>query len=76
MPQLSQMHQNWIKAIRQHALKNYEHDGWDVLVECWFDEDIIKAWGNAKYYTRAFNEVHTIVKRHDDIRRDVQGEVF
>lgn len=28
-----------VEAVKAHALKNYEN-GWDVIVECWEDEDI------------------------------------
>jgi hypothetical protein len=30
-----------IAAIRKHALANYNRDGWDILVECWSDSDIL-----------------------------------
>lgn len=31
-----------VKALRAHALANYEKGGWDVIVECWSDEEIAK----------------------------------
>ncbi len=30
-----------VAAVRAHALRYYEH-GWDVLVECWSDGDILE----------------------------------
>jgi hypothetical protein len=29
-----------IAALKRHALDNYEKGGWDVIVECWSDEEI------------------------------------
>ena len=33
---------NLIEAVKAHSIDNYEKGGWDVLVECWNDEDIAK----------------------------------
>lgn len=32
-----------IAGVRKHALANYSKEGWDYLVECWDDSDIIEA---------------------------------
>ena len=32
-----------ISGVRKHALDNYTKGGWDYLVECWDDSDIIEA---------------------------------
>ena len=32
--------QELIIEVRAHALKNYEKDGWDFVVECWSDKEI------------------------------------
>ena len=29
-----------IDAVIMHAVDHYEVEGWDILVECWNDEDI------------------------------------
>lgn len=31
---------NLVNFIKQYALDHYEDGGWDVIVECWSDEDI------------------------------------
>jgi len=28
------------EAVRNHAIENYNHGGWDYIVECYSDEDI------------------------------------
>ena len=33
--------QKMIEAVKRHAVENYETDGWDFVVECWSDEDIL-----------------------------------
>lgn len=29
-----------VKAVKEHAVANYEQGGWDVIVECWEDAQI------------------------------------
>lgn len=29
-----------IQAVIEHAVDHYEIEGWDILVECWSDEEI------------------------------------
>lgn len=29
-----------IEAVKKHAYENYENGGWDVIVECWTDDEI------------------------------------
>ena len=29
-----------VQFIKAHALTNYEEGGWDVIVECWSDDEI------------------------------------
>jgi len=31
---------NLVEAVKAHALKNYEHDGWDYIVEAHTDSEI------------------------------------
>jgi hypothetical protein len=38
--------QTLINAVRKHAMDNYEQDGWDVLVECYDDWDILELISN------------------------------
>ena len=34
------MDKKFIEAVILHAVDNYETDGWDILVECWSDDEI------------------------------------
>lgn len=51
-----------IAAVRAHANANYERDGWDFLAECWGDEDIGQAIGDAKTPKAAIAACRRIVK--------------
>jgi len=32
--------QQAVEAVKKYALEHYEDGGWDVIVECWEDEQI------------------------------------
>ena len=34
------MNRKLVEAVIQHAVDHYEIGGWDILVECWSDEEI------------------------------------
>lgn len=34
--------QELVKVVKAHALAHYEDGGWDVIVECWTDEEILQ----------------------------------
>ena len=34
------MDRKLVEAVIQHAVDHYEIAGWDILVECWDDEEI------------------------------------
>ena len=65
-----------VKAVRDHARKNYERDGWDYVVECYDDADIIEAIGDARTEASAIVRVKRAVKAMDDHRKDIQAEAF
>lgn len=63
-----------ITAIRAHALNNYERGGWDYLVECWDDEDILEAIGNRRTLKGALRECRKTLGLLDERRREVRAE--
>ena len=34
------MNKQLIEAVIFHAANHYEFEGWDILIECWEDQDI------------------------------------
>ena len=63
-----------LKAIRQHALENYNHQGWDYLVECYEDEDILEEIGTAKTLRGAIRKLIPTLRTLDDHRREISTE--
>ena len=61
-----------VAAVRKHAEANYERGGWDVLVECYSDEDILEELGRCRTVGGAIRKIGYFlgVRRRysDDIR--------
>jgi hypothetical protein len=70
--------QELVKAVKDHATKNYETDGWDVVVEAFEDSEIADEIRKAGARTSedAIKVLGEIVKLHDEQRKDVQAEIF
>jgi len=66
-----------IAAVRKHAEANYPK-GWDVIVECWTDEQIVEAIGetNVKSELGAIRLVSSHVKLWNERRREVESTAF
>jgi len=66
-----------LKAVRAYALDHYEQ-GWDVLIECHSDAEIIEAIGKAKTVKGAIANVsrNLGIKVFASHRRDIEGEIF
>jgi len=64
-----------IAAVRRHAMDNYEKDGWDYLVECWDDGDILEQISDAKAQTpdAAIKACLSLVSLLDERRREIRN---
>jgi hypothetical protein len=65
--------QDLIDAVRAHANANWGKDGWDFLVECWDDEDIAEAIGNARTPKTAIAACRRVVKTMDEHRSEIEA---
>jgi hypothetical protein len=65
-----------VLAIRAHAVANYETAGWDILVECYDDSDIVRAMGDATTAEEAISAIGKDLKVRHDRRVDIQAEAF
>jgi hypothetical protein len=67
-----------VNAVRHHAMANYDVDGWDYLVECYDDGDIIEIISDAEATTvpEAIKAVHKEVKFQDDYRKEIESTEF
>ena len=63
--------QDFVDAVRAHAVQNYNKDGWDYVVECWEDEDILEVARGCKTTKAAINKVHKQIKVLADYRDDI-----
>jgi hypothetical protein len=61
-----------VAFIRGYARDHYNEGGWDILVECWEDADIVKFMGDAKSIDEALRQITPILKANDDYRSDIQ----
>ena len=64
-----------IQSVRRHALDNYENNGWDYLVECWDDGDILEQISDAKAQTpdAAIKACLSLVSLLDERRREIRN---
>ena len=67
---------NLVVGVRAYATDNYNEDGWDFLVECWTDEDILNESDSANTLAKAIKNCRRAVKTLDEFRRSVQNEIF
>ena len=65
-----------IAAVKAHALANYETGGWDSIVECYDDEDIVRDMGTASTVEEAIRNVGELAGIWDDHRREIEATVF
>jgi len=64
-----------INAVRKHALNNYNNDGWDYLIECWEDGDILEQISdkNATTPAAAIAACLAVVKPQNERRQEMGG---
>ena len=64
-----------IAAVREHSMKHYR-EGWDVVVECYEDEDILSIIGNAATVTEALKRMAQNVAIKEEQRKTIESEIF
>lgn len=67
-----------IERVKQHALDHYENGGWDVIVECWTDEELAQLLAdyNATTFEAALNALGPIVDVWADRQADARNSAF
>jgi len=65
-----------VKAVKQHAVDNYESDGWDYLVECYSDAEVAELIGKCRTVAGAIKKVGKVMKIKGDYREDIQGTAW
>ena len=67
------MNKDIIFAVRQFAEKNYGKGGWDILVECWSDEDIHKIVAGNKSANSAIKKVRECLRPIAGVRSEMMA---
>ena len=65
-----------VKAVRKHALAHYEEDGWDYIVECWSDDEIIEVIRQCHTEAGAIQKMKEEIAPLAAYRADIQGTAF
>lgn len=65
-----------VAAVRAHAEAHYQDGGWDVIVECWEDSDIVEEIGRARTAKGAIAKVAGIVSVYADREADARNSAF
>ena len=68
--------QNLVEAVKAHALANYEKQGWDIVIECYSDDDIAEIIKTARTPAGAIKMVRAEIKPRADYRDEVRSEIF
>lgn len=67
-----------IEAVKKHAQEHYDDGGWDVVVECWEDEEI-REWlrqHNAYSLAAAIKAFEPLVDAWSDRQADARNSAF
>lgn len=62
-----------IRAVRDHAERNYNSDGWDYLVECWDDDYIAEIIGGAQTAKAAIAACKRVVRTLSEHRSEIMA---
>ena len=68
--------QELVQAVREYAKENYEKGGWDYVIECFSDEDIVRNIEGAKTTKGAIKKISKLVGLLAERRQDAVSEVF
>lgn len=62
--------QDLVQAVKDHATEHYNDGGWDVIVECWDDDQIAETIGQARTVKGALAKFAAVV----DVWADRQAD--
>lgn len=65
-----------VAGVKAHALRHYEEGGWDVVVECMEDSDILREVEGCKTVAGAIRKVGAVVGVYDDYRKEIQATAW
>ena len=68
--------ESWARDIQEHAVENYEHDGWDFIVETWTLDEIVDEISQFNSFDEAISRIANIALILAAARDEVIAEIF
>ena len=68
--------QTLIDAVKAHAITHYEQHGWDIVTECYEDEQIADIIKGAATAADAIQAVLTHIRPIAEYRDDIRAEAY
>jgi hypothetical protein len=65
-----------VAAVRRHALDTYTTDGWDIVVECWSDDDIAAELARVRTVNGSIKAVRKAVRPAAEHRDEIRNTAF
>lgn len=67
-----------IEAVKAHALRNYNQNDWDIVVEAWTDDEIAEVIVSSGAFTsdQAIRAVQEVNSLHGEQRMTVEREIY
>jgi len=65
--------QDLIDGVRNHARVNWGKGGWDILYECWDDQDIAQHIGGARTLRGAIAACKRVLTTIDNHRAEIRA---
>ena len=65
-----------LEAVKAHAQKHYNEDGWDFIVECYTDKELTELIGKCKTVDAAIKKVKHITGIFSEQCQSARNEVF
>jgi len=65
-----------VQEIKTYARDHYEDGGWDVILECWEDDEIADTIRGARTVRGAIRKIRRIVDVYADRQADARNSVF
>jgi hypothetical protein len=73
---VSKARQAVIDGGKAHALAHYSDGGWDVIVECWSDDQILDATRGSRTVSGAVKMLSAVVDVYADQQADAKNSAF
>ena len=64
---------DFVEDVKRYATRNYERSGWDILIECYTDEDIATLVEKCLTIEGAIKKCRAEVKPQADHRAEIQA---